>query len=146
MAATMTVEGKVAGQKRPLFEDREIPLPPEAERPGGQVLLRDLITRVVLEEVARFRERQEERRLIRVLTEGEIRQGVERGKIEMGGREEKEGEVDPQAAVETALLAFQDGLYYVFIDGDQKTDLDQAVSLKAESRVTFLRLVALAGG
>ena len=63
----------------------------------------------------------------------------------MGGREE-EPDVDPEQAVETALLAFQDGLYYVFVDEQQVTELDAPVPLRAASRLMFLRLVALAGG
>ena len=109
--------------------------------------LRDLIARIVLEEVQAFRERRAERRLIRALTETQIAEGVGRGKVEMGGREEDEPDVaDPEAAVATALLAFEDGLYYVFVDNEHRLDLNEEIRLRTESRVTFLRLVALAGG
>jgi hypothetical protein len=145
MAATITIEGRVAGQRRPLFGDWEIALPPEAEARGGRLTLRALITRVVLEEVASFRERQEQRRFVQALTEAEIERGLTRGKVDMGGREPGEAP-GPEAAVATAVQAFEDGLYYVFVDGDQRRALDEEVYLKPSSRVTFLRLVALAGG
>ncbi len=64
----------------------------------------------------------------------------------MGGRIEEEPDADPSAAVAAALLAFEDGLYYVFVDNEHRTSLDDEIRLRTESRVTFLRLVALAGG
>jgi hypothetical protein len=44
------------------------------------------------------------------------------------------------------LQAFEDGLYFVFIDEVQQTNLDSEVFLKANSKVIFLRLTALVGG
>lgn len=108
--------------------------------------LRDLITRIVHEEVAAFQARQEAGRLLHVLTEQDIMRGLMKGKIDSGGRDATDQEVNVEEAVGTALLAFEDGLYYVFVDDEQQTDLEQEVSLRPESRVTFLRLVALAGG
>ena len=104
-----------------------------------------LITRVVREEVTAFRERQEARRLVSALTAAQIAAGAAKGKIDMGGRDDVQ-EVDADAAVATALLAFEDGLYYVFVDDEQCPALDAQIALKPDSRVTFLRLVALAGG
>jgi hypothetical protein len=145
MQTTITIEGKVFGQKRPLFEDWFLPLPPEADGEGDRLTLRGLLTRIVLEEVNAFRERQEQRRTIQMLTQADIARGLMKGKVDMGGSDLVQ-EVDPQKAVETALLAFEDGLYYVFIDEEQQLELDREVYLKPNSKVTFLRLVALAGG
>ena len=144
MESTITIEGKQFGRGRVLFPSWSMPLPPESEE--GRLTLRDLIARVVREEVAAFNDRQEARRLVRALTEREIAAGAERGKIDMGGREEALQEADGSAAVDAALLAFEDGLYYVFVDDEQAQALDAPVRLRADSRVTFLRLVALAGG
>ena len=92
-----------------------------------------------------FRTRREQRRLTRVLTKADISLGVERGKVDMGGRD-LEQEVEPQAAVDNALQAFEDGLYFVFIDDEQQQALDSEVYLKPNSHLTFLRLVPLVGG
>jgi hypothetical protein len=143
--ATIVVEGKVLGQKRPLFTDWHIHLPPLWQREGDRLRLRDLITRVVVEEVDAFRQRQAERRLARILSQVDIQAGVESGKVDPGERDLKQ-EVDTDDAVGSALQAFEDGLYFVFLDGVQQTHLDQEVYLKTDSKVTFLRLVALAGG
>ncbi len=140
--STLLVEAKTIGQRRPVFSGWRVDLP---ERGGDHLRLRDLITRVVLEEVEAFKPRQQERRLAHVLTPQEIEAGRIKGKIDSGERDLKQ-EVDPDAAVGTALQAYEDGLYFVFIDGVQQTGLDSEVFLKTESQVTFLRLVALAGG
>jgi hypothetical protein len=145
MSTMIVVEGKVLGQKRPLFTDWHIELPPIWQRDGDRIKLRDLITTVVVEEVDSFRKRQEERRLARILSRAEIELGASSGKVDPGERDLKQ-EVNEDDAVGTALQAFEDGLYYVFVDGVQQTSLDSEIYLKTESKVTFIRLVALAGG
>ena len=147
-AETMiTVKGKVVGQARPVFPDWSLPLPPEMGS-AGQLTLRALITRIVLEEVEVFKLRQQERRLTRVLSPADIGRGAVSGKVSMGGLDGRSGEqeVDADAAVAAALQAFEDRFYYVFIDDVQGEALDQPVNLRLNSAVTFLRLVPLAGG
>jgi hypothetical protein len=141
----ITICAKVLGKKASLFPDWSIPLPPEAAGAGETLTLRGLLRRIVESEVQAFRDRQERRRLLHVLTAPEIEKGVTRGKVEMGGRALVQ-EVDEDAAVAAALQAFQDGLYLVFLDDQEQRDLDQPVPLKEDSRVTFVRLVMLAGG
>jgi len=145
MAATLTIEGKVFGQKRPLFSDFTVPMPPEWESGSERLTLRGLITRIVQEEVRSFGERQEQRRLTQALSRADIERGLMRGKVDMGGKGAVQT-VDVEAAVGEALLAFEDGLYYVFVDEQQQTELDREVSVQPGSHVMFLRLVALAGG
>ena len=144
-APQLTIEGQQFGRGRALFPDFSFPLPPEWTAPGASVTLRDLIARIVREEVQNFQQRRSERRFLHSLTATQIAGGAARGKIDMGGRED-EPDADPEQAVQAALLAFEDGLYYVFVDNAHRLDLDEAVRLSADSRVTFLRFVALAGG
>jgi hypothetical protein len=145
MSSTITIEGKQLGSRKQLFPDHRIPYPPDLEQSDGRLTLRDLIGRIVLEETAAFRQRAEERRLLRVLTAADISQGVEAGKIDSGGRELDQN-VDDETAVATALQAFSDGLYYVFIDAKQQRDLEATVYVGPDSTIRFVRLVALAGG
>ena len=145
MAGTITIEGKVLGQRRPLFADWSLPLPPDWEEGGERLTLRDFLSRIVREEVGAFRERQEARRFVQTLTQADIQRGIMKGKVDMVGRDEVQ-EVDTEQAVANALLAFEDGLYYVFIDEVQQEKLEQEVTLRLDSKVTFLRLVALVGG
>lgn len=106
--------------------------------------MRELITRIVLAEVEAFRQRQERQRLMRFLSPKQIEQGLEGGKVAMGGSGLKQS-IPPDAAVNSALQAFEDGLYLVVIDGVEKRELDAQIYIQPGSRITFLRLVFLAG-
>jgi hypothetical protein len=141
----LTIEARVAGRRRgELLPQWQIPI--DELVPGGSPLtLRELIDRVVRSEVAAFRERQAERAFARFLAERELHAQAERGRIDFGGRE-LDQRVDDDAAVGVALEAFEDGIYFVVIDGHQCEALDEQVVVGADSRVTFLRLVPLAGG
>lgn len=142
MSANLTVEARVLGQRKSLVPEWRLPWPADA---GASPTLRELITRIVRAEVEAYNARQEQRRLTQVLTPQQIQEGVRRGKVEMGGHAEVQP-AETEAALATALRAFEDGLYFVFVDEVQYTKLDDPVPLRAESRMLFLRLVALAGG
>ena len=144
MGISIVLEAKVVGSRKPVYSDWTVDLPPRAGG-GERMRLRDLICGVVQREVEAFRKRQEERRLARIMSPAQIAQGVERGKLDPHERDLKQGVDTPQAEA-AALQAFEDGLYFVFIDGSQPTRLDEEVYVRPGSRVTFLRLVALAGG
>src|SRR5262245_1791530 len=140
----LTISGKALGQRKPLFADYSVPIPPAAA--GGEaVTLRDLITHVVRAEVAAFKERQAERRLLKALSPAQIAAGLAKGKVEMGGSDLKQ-EVDPEQAVGTALQAFEDGIYLVVLDDEEQKELERQVFLTEGSRVAFIRLAMLAGG
>lgn len=145
MSIPFTVEGKVCGQKVPVFSDWHIELPPIEDRKGDHLRLRDLITSLVIKEVDAYRGRQQERNLVRIMSKKQIEKGVLNGKVDSGGRDLKQT-VNIEEATATALQAFEDGLYFVFIDEVQQTDLDAEVFIKANSKVLFLRLTALVGG
>ena len=141
MQTMLTVEAKIIGQKKSLLAGVKIPLDVM-----GRVTLQDLITGVVLAEVRAFRQRQDERRLIRFLSPERIAESATRGKIEMGGSEIPTQVVDDQAAVANALQAFRDGIYLAFVDGQQIQQLENELQLQPETRVSFVRLIMLAGG
>ena len=141
----ITINGKTVGRKKPLFADWSIPFPPDLRPGGDRLTLRDLITRIVRAEVEAFRQRQHDRQFLRALTEKEIADAAGKGKVDMGGRKLQQA-VDDEAAVGTALQAFGDGLYLVIVDGEEQAELDREVHLQPDSRVTFVRLVMLAGG
>jgi hypothetical protein len=140
----LTIAGKALGKKKPLFADFSVPFPPDLGD-GGSTTLRDLITRVVRHEVDAFKNRQEERKFLKALSAKEIADGAVKGKIDMGGRD-LEQNVDVDSAIAVALEAFEDGLYLVIVDEEDLRSLDAQIFLKPDSRVTFVRLVMLAGG
>ncbi len=143
--SSILISGKAIGSRRPLFADYSIPLPPECQGEGG-ITLRQLIARVVRNEVEAFRERQEQRQVFRALTARQIEEAATKGKIEMGGSEVPVQPVDEEQAIATACQAFEDGLFLVVIDGQDHRELDREVHVQPESRVAFVRLTLLAGG
>ena len=140
----MLIETRVAGRRSALIPRWETPLPPDLAGRGEPLTLRQVITAIVRAEVAAFHERQRAREFVRALSEREIVEGATRGKIDAGGRPAP-AKVEPENAVATALRAFEDGLYLVLIDEREHRRLDEQVALANDSKVTFLRLVMLAG-
>lgn len=94
--------------------------------------------------MAAFREREEGRGLVRVLSAHEIEEGAAKGKVDSGGRDLHQV-VDEGQAIGTALRAFEDGLYVVILDGREQRDLDEQIFPQPDSHLTFLRLVMLSG-
>ena len=134
----MIVETKIVGRRTP-FERRPI------ELPDGPHTLESLLTQLVHHEVAAYHERQNSVGILRVLTEQEIEGGSTTGKISVAPQE-RGATVTPEDATQTALTAFKDGLYYVFLDDQQIEDLNQPLKLRPDSTLLLLRLTALAGG
>ena len=54
-------------------------------------------------------------------------------------------EQDVGKAVDNALLAFQDGLFCMFINGEKMTQADRAIALREDDVLTFIRLTMLSG-
>jgi hypothetical protein len=143
MASALTVSGKVMGNTQPIFANWELHLPEQVEQ--APLTLRALLTQIVLAEVAGFTDRQRQRRLLQVLSPAQISLGMEQGKVESGGST-VEQVIDLERATETALQAFIDGFYFVFLDEQQQENLDDVVTLQPHSELLFLRLVPLVGG
>jgi hypothetical protein len=140
----LTLSARALGRRKPLVPDWQVPWPPEEDGGGEPLTLRELITKIVLVEVDAFQKRQEQRKLVRILTEREIEAGLEKGRVDSGGRDLHQ-KVNPEEAVATALQAFEDGIYLVVLDGEEQRDLDREVHVHPESQLTFVRLVMLAG-
>jgi hypothetical protein len=134
----MIVEARVVGQPRTI-SDRELPLP------AGPHALRSVLERLVALEVAEFAERQREQSLLRVLTPADLVRGVESGKYATEPRAAQQAPTHDDALAR-AIEAFDDGLYFVFVDDQQIEDLDATIDVTPESRMRLVRLVALAGG
>ena len=136
----LLVQGKALGRKKPLFDEFSVSSPAI-----GDLTLRSLLGHVVRQEVAAFKNRQSERRLLHALTAKQIEEGFAKGKVDSGGSS-LDQKVDVDAAIAAAIEAFQDGLYLVVLDETELKDLDAPVSLTEASRLTFIRLSLLAGG
>ncbi len=139
VSPTLTISGKVLGKSQNLFTTWQMELPEQSSN------LEELLTQIVRSEIQAFQARQADRRLTKVLGLLDIEAGVAVGKVSSGGSE-LDQEVDVQGAVETALQAFKDGFYLVFIDDQQQEDLQATVALTGSSELLFLRLTPLVGG
>ena len=143
---TLTIETTALGQRRTQRDEWPMPvaLPAEAEDAPAALPLRDLLTAIVSAEVVAFHERQQARRLDRVLSREAIAADAARGKVSPTGAEPQAQSLED--AIATALQAFEDRLYLVLVDAAPMDALDAMVTVSAGSHVRFVRLVALIGG
>lgn len=120
-----------------------IKVPLELEAVPGTV--GELIYHTVISSVKSFRDRQ--RKEPSVLSQEEWMDRAAFGKIVFSLPEENmkdEGDISAKA-VKTAIQAFLDGLVAVFVDGIQKKDLQEVITITPKSVVVFVRLTMLAG-
>ena len=139
------VKSKQLGQKKSLFPNYSVNIPSYWLADGHTLKLRELIAFIVTDEVTAFNQRTQQRQLFRLLSRQEVAQQAAQGRVNPAAQL-PQPQVDAETAVSTALLAFTDGLYFVFIDDLQYEDLNEPVTVAADTAVTFIRLVALAGG
>lgn len=141
MTVAVRVHAKITGQRRDALGDHHLDL----KLPAGPVTLTELLTAVVHAEAAGYARRAEERTLIRVLTPQALAAELQTGRV-LSGAADPVAAVNVDEAVDTALLAYTDGLFKVFVDDIEIENLDTAVDLTGTPTVLFLRLVPLAGG
>jgi hypothetical protein len=141
----MLITTRGVGKRKVPVEEWEYQPPADITEPGdGGLTLRELLSRIVREEVRLFHLRQRDKTLVHVLSNAQISQAAQTGKVSMGLQEFTQ-KVDSEEAVATALLAFTDGLYLVFIDDEEQRDLDAQVFVHQDSRLVFVQLTFLAG-
>ena len=113
--------------------------------PERMTTLRALISALVAEELAGYADRQQQRSLLRVITPDDLARGADTGRYATGPRTPQPAPAH-DVALARAVEAFDDGLYYVVVDGAVVSELDAPLALTADSRLRLVRLVALAGG
>jgi hypothetical protein len=113
--------------------------------PAGTGTLGELLSARVRHELVAYERRRTATAALRVLTPADLAHGVDTGAY---GREGHTVTAPPpeDVAVERALEAFTDGLFFVFVDDVQVEALDAPVVVRPDSTVRLVRLVALAGG
>ncbi|MGR2751901.1 hypothetical protein [Agromyces arachidis] len=134
----MIVQTKVVGGSSVLDEER-------VEVPSGPSTLRQVIEILVRHELAGYTRRRGASQTLRVLTPADLATGVDRGSY---GRERRSTPPAPpfDVALARAVEAFEDELYFVFLDGRKVDGLDLPLEIGPESTLRLVRLVALAGG
>ena len=129
---------KAAGKRRPVFEKMPYTLP------DGVATPRVLIAEIARREAESYNKRGTDNMLASFLTEAQIEDRGATGKIGFG-RLYSEKKADPEKAVETALLGYEDGLFRVTVDGEEASGLDDPLHIGEGSTLTFIRLTFLAG-
>lgn len=137
----ITIKAKQAGRKHALIENKSI----EIDEIGINPMLEVLLKAVVKQQVETYNNKSAEENLLPFLSKEEIEQNAETGKVGFGSIY-SENKADLAKTQETALQAFEDGMFAVFSNDDEIQKLDQIVQLNDETVVTFIRLTFLAGG
>lgn len=120
-----------------------VPVPFEIE--GNPATVGELIAATAKKCAEEYNDRvRKGETMISPLSEREINDMAGVGRITFGiCNGDKEQDVDK--AIDNALLAFQDGLFCLFINGTQMTEAGQETALKEDDVLTFIRLTMLAG-
>ncbi|MFP3387660.1 hypothetical protein [Brevibacillus sp. SIMBA_040] len=106
--------------------------------------LRELIEALVEWNIRGLVEKQQKISLVPYLTEGEVTEQAENGKVGFGAIH-NDTLPDVQKSLDTAIQAFEDGLYRVFISDEEAEALEAPLLLKDEDEVVLIRFTMLAG-
>jgi hypothetical protein len=169
VTVAVRVSATVTGHRRKGVREHDLVL----ALPAGEVTARQLIEAAVAAEVTAFQARAEEASLVRVLTKKSLDADLARGAVRTGGPRDggepapveaargasargesargepsgaEPGEVRVADAVAAALLAFDDGLFKVFVAEHELTGDGGALPVTEGAALLFLRLVPLTGG
>ena len=104
---------------------------------------KDLITELVKINVEKFNKKIDEKDILSIMTNENIAKAARIGKI--GDEVHGDKKANLEKALDTAYLAFEDGLYCIFINDEQTEKLDDSLNLKDGDILTFIRLTMLAG-
>ena len=137
----LTVSAKHLGQKRPLISNKII----EINDIGPNPTVQCLIEAVVDQQVREYNSKPLERSLLSFMDQETIDDAARTGKVGFGTIY-NESKADPVAAKQTALRAFLDGLFVLFADDREFTDINEIITIHPTTVITFIRLTFLAGG
>lgn len=104
---------------------------------------KDLITELVKINVEKFNQKIDNKYILSIMTNEDISEAARRGKI--GDEIHGDKKTNLEKALDTAYLAFEDGLFYIFINDEQTEKIDDSLNLKDGDVLTFIKLTMLAG-
>ena len=103
-----------------------------------------MLVACVKDQVEAFNKKRLEVNVIGFLSPSEIQDQAESGKIGFGEINNK-NLAQEQEAIDNVLLGFKDGLFVVFIDDEEITNLQTPLQLTSESVIAFIRMTFLVG-
>ena len=104
---------------------------------------KDLIKELVKINVEKFNKKIDERDILSIMTNEYIAEAARSGKI--GDEVHGDKKANLEKALDTAYLAFEDGLYCIFVNDEQTEKLEDNLALKDGDVLTFIKLTMLAG-
>ena len=104
---------------------------------------KDLIRELVKINVEKFNKKIDDKDILSIMTNENIAKAARIGKI--GDEVHGDKKANLKKALDTAYLAFEDGLYCIFINDEQTEKLDDSLNLKDGDILTLIRLTMLAG-
>lgn len=106
--------------------------------------LRELIEAIVSKNVNDFNDKINDKNLLNYLTKDEIENKSANGKVSFGEIHNQK-EQSLKKALETAYLAYEDGIYEVFIGDREAGTLDEVLEIKDGDVLTFIKFTMLVG-
>ena len=134
------VQIKELGKRKPKLKKQKIQIPTLETTTS----LKTFIHLLVEQQLQAFDDRKKKESIIPFLDNGQIQEQMQHGKVSFSASYNAET-VTLSTAQATATQAFEDGLYAIFIDDNQKENLDAHCSVQENSIVTFIRLTFLSG-
>ena len=105
--------------------------------------LKDLIKELVTINVEKFNKKIDDKDILSIMTNEYIAEAARSGKI--GDEVHGDKKANLEKALDTAYLAFEDGLYCIFVNDEQTEKLEDNLALKDGDVLTFIKLTMLAG-
>lgn len=129
---------KVVGKRKPVLELIESSLP------DGIVCLEDAIRAIVSDQVSRFNERSIDQAIFPYLSPERLEEQAQAGKVGFQAAYDDQ-KANVTKAIETAIQAFEDGIYKVLIDDSVVESLHESIEIRPGAVFTFIRLTLLSG-
>ncbi|WP_440116478.1 hypothetical protein [Paenibacillus sp. QZ-Y1] len=115
-----------------------------AELPETTDTLRQLIKNVVAMQLKALQDKNNDAELLVYLMPDEIQEQGSTGKVGFGVIY-NEGVPNFKDAIGTAVSAYEDGLYKVFLNDEEVQGLDEPLALQEDDNLVFIRFTMLAG-
>lgn len=115
-----------------------------AELPETTDTLRQLIKNMVAQQLKALQDKKNEAEWLAYLMPEDIQEQGEAGKVGFGAIY-NEGAPDIEGAMDTAITAYEDGLFKVFLNDEELQGLDEPLIIQEDDNVLFIRFTMLAG-
>ena len=129
---------KSLGKRKPALAKQATELPETTDT------LRQLIGNMVTLQIQALEDKKSQVEWLAYLMPEEIESQGVAGKVGFGAINH-EGVPELQQAIETAVLAHEDGLYKVFVNEEEVHQLDEPLTLREGDELVFIRFTMLAG-